>query len=96
MRAEVQHGALQLSRMKVIVTSFLFPEGKLDRSRLKSIFGAVGDDPQRLVIDLSCRRKGPTWFVATNKWQTITGFEISGSMASSSRALCGVQAKSRR
>lgn len=30
----------------------------------------------QLVIDLSCRRKGDSWVVATNKWQTLTEFEI--------------------
>lgn len=28
------------------------------------------------MIDLSCRRKDDKWFVATNKWQTITDFEL--------------------
>jgi phosphoribosylformimino-5-aminoimidazole carboxamide ribotide isomerase len=29
------------------------------------------------VIDLSCRRKDGTWFVAMDKWQTVTEMEIS-------------------
>ena len=28
------------------------------------------------MIDLSCRRKDDTWFVAMNKWQTITDMEV--------------------
>jgi len=36
----------------------------------------LGNDKSKLVIDLSCRRKGNTWFVAMNKWQTITEMEI--------------------
>ncbi|KAF2434180.1 Phosphoribosylformimino-5-aminoimidazole carboxamide ribotide isomerase [Tothia fuscella] len=62
---------------KVIITSFLFPNGALSQERLISTLGALGGDKQRLVIDLSCRRRGSTWFVAMNKWQTITDFEIS-------------------
>jgi phosphoribosylformimino-5-aminoimidazole carboxamide ribotide isomerase len=31
---------------------------------------------EKLVIDLSCRRKDDTWFVAMNKWQTITDMEV--------------------
>ena len=27
-------------------------------------------------MDLSCRRKDDTWFVAMNKWQTVTEMEI--------------------
>jgi phosphoribosylformimino-5-aminoimidazole carboxamide ribotide isomerase len=34
----------------------------------------VGTD--RLVIDLSCRRVCGGWRVATNRWQTITDFEV--------------------
>ncbi|CAD0048214.1 unnamed protein product, partial [Aureobasidium pullulans] len=30
----------------------------------------------KLVIDLSCRRKGDTWFVAMNKWQDLTDMEL--------------------
>lgn len=31
------------------------------------------------MIDLSCRRKDGTWFVAMDKWQTVTEMEISES-----------------
>lgn len=44
--------------------------------RLKSVLSALDNDKTKLVIDLSCRRKADKWFVATNKWQTITGFEL--------------------
>ena len=33
-------------------------------------------DKEKLVIDLSCRRKDETWFVAMNKWQKITDMEV--------------------
>lgn len=44
--------------------------------RLQAILAALGGDKTKLVIDLSCRRKDDKWFVATNKWQTITDFEL--------------------
>ena len=40
---------------------------------------ALGNDKEKLVIDLSCRRSGETWFVAMNKWQTITEMEVTQS-----------------
>lgn len=40
------------------------------------MLASLGDDTAKLVIDLSCRRKGDTWFVAMNKWQTLTEMEI--------------------
>ena len=40
------------------------------------MLAALGGDKEKLVIDLSCRRRGDTWFVAMNKWQTITDMEV--------------------
>ncbi|MCF0224182.1 MAG: phosphoribosylformimino-5-aminoimidazole carboxamide ribotide isomerase [Fibrobacter sp.] len=64
----------------VIVTSWIFPEGKLDRNRLDSLVGAVGKS--RLVLDLSCKRTSqpkdkPRWNIATNRWQTLIDINIS-------------------
>ncbi|KAI1618421.1 1--5-imidazole-4-carboxamide isomerase [Exophiala viscosa] len=61
---------------RVIITSFLFPIGRFSLDRLKSVLASLDNDTSKLVIDLSCRRKGETWFVAMNKWQTITEMEI--------------------
>ncbi|KAF2490524.1 Phosphoribosylformimino-5-aminoimidazole carboxamide ribotide isomerase [Lophium mytilinum] len=61
---------------KVIITSFLFPNGTFSLPRLQSVLKALGDDKEKLVIDLSCRRKGEKWFVAMNKWQTIADMEL--------------------
>jgi phosphoribosylformimino-5-aminoimidazole carboxamide ribotide isomerase len=60
----------------VIITSFLFPSGKFSLERLESVLAALGGDKNKLVLDLSCRRKDNTWFVAMDRWQTITEMEI--------------------
>lgn len=49
---------------------------------LQAVLRALGNDKSKLVIDLSCRRKDDKWFVATNKWQTITDFELNKGMVS--------------
>lgn len=59
---------------KVIVTSYLFPDAKLSMDRLKALADKVGKD--RLVVDLSCRRKDDKWIVAMNRWQTLTDTEV--------------------
>lgn len=64
------------SCLKVIITSFLFPSGKFSLERLQSVLKALDNDTSKLVIDLSCRRKGDTWFVAMNKWQDLTDMEL--------------------
>ena len=59
----------------VIVTSWLFSaEGKLFPARAAEISELVS--PERLVIDLSCRRVGDRWVVAMNRWQTLTDLSI--------------------
>ncbi|KAI0638253.1 Phosphoribosylformimino-5-aminoimidazole carboxamide ribotide isomerase [Trametes polyzona] len=65
---------LDAGASKVIVTSYLFPEGRFSLDRLKAVSAAVGKD--RLVVDVSCRRRGDRWLVAMNKWQTITDMEV--------------------
>ncbi|KAG0737433.1 hypothetical protein G6F57_012747 [Rhizopus arrhizus] len=64
---------LSLGASKVIVTSWLFPEGKFSLDRLVQLCERVGKD--RLVVDVSCRRKEDRWIVAMNKWQTMTDME---------------------
>ncbi|KAI4638995.1 Histidine biosynthesis bifunctional protein hisB [Alternaria ventricosa] len=61
---------------KVIITSYLFPSSTFSMDRLRAVLQALDNDKTKLVIDLSCRRKDDKWFVATNKWQTITDFEL--------------------
>jgi phosphoribosylformimino-5-aminoimidazole carboxamide ribotide isomerase len=58
----------------VIVTSFIFPEGAYSAERLRRLASVVGK--RRLVVDLSCRRRRDDWFVASNRWQTITDSRI--------------------
>ena len=43
---------------------------------LEDVLSALKDEPKRLVIDLSCRRRGESWVVAMNKWQTLTDIEV--------------------
>jgi phosphoribosylformimino-5-aminoimidazole carboxamide ribotide isomerase len=54
----------------VIVTSWIFREGRLDGDRLAELVKAVGRD--HLVLDLSCRRRDSNYFVVTERWQNVT------------------------
>lgn len=58
------------------MTSYLFPEARFSHDRLRAVCEALGNDTERLVIDLSCRRTQGKWMVAMNKWQTLTGMEV--------------------
>ncbi len=63
---------------KVIVTSYLFEEGEFSWPRLKRMLAAAGRD--KLVLDLSCRRVGDGWNIATNRWQTVTNAEVNAEL----------------
>lgn len=61
----------------VIVTSYVFREGRLDRERLAEVERAVGGHA-RLILDLSCRRRVPNgpFYVVTDRWQKFTDLEV--------------------
>ncbi|KAF8456527.1 hypothetical protein BGX38DRAFT_1161719 [Terfezia claveryi] len=61
---------------KVILTSYLFPDAKFSMERLQAVLASLGGDTSKLVIDLSCRRRGDKWIVAMNRWQTLTDMEV--------------------
>lgn len=54
----------------VIVTSYVFQNGQIDMARLKKLAAAVGR--QRLVLDLSCRKKNTDYYIVTDRWQKFT------------------------
>ncbi len=68
-------GWLEAGASHVIVTSWVFRGGQIDWERLAQLVGAIGK--ARLVLDLSCRRRGDGYFVVTDRWQKFTELTIS-------------------
>lgn len=66
---------LESGASHVIVTSWVFHNGQLDWERLHALVGRVGRD--RLVLDLSCRRRGEDYVVVTDRWQKFTDVKLS-------------------
>jgi phosphoribosylformimino-5-aminoimidazole carboxamide ribotide isomerase len=54
----------------VIVTSYVFKDGRIYEERLRELTAAVGRE--RLVIDLSCRKRDGRYYVVTDRWQKFT------------------------
>jgi len=54
----------------VIVTSWVFHAGNVDWQRLAALAKVVGRE--RLVLDLSCRRRHNNYHVVTDRWQKFT------------------------
>jgi phosphoribosylformimino-5-aminoimidazole carboxamide ribotide isomerase len=67
-------GFLEAGASHVIVTSWIFRDGRLDRERLRQLVAAIGKN--RLVLDLSCRRRDGKYFVVTEHWQKFTDLEL--------------------
>ncbi|NIK80013.1 phosphoribosylformimino-5-aminoimidazole carboxamide ribotide isomerase [Paenibacillus castaneae] len=65
---------LERGASHIIVTSYIFKDGKLNENHLSRIVSEVGVD--RLVIDLSCKEKDGKWFVVTNQWKQFSDFEV--------------------
>jgi len=66
---------LERGASAVIVTSYVFTDGQVREDRLDKMVAAVGRE--RLVLDLSCRKKGEEYFVVTDRWQKFTKVAIS-------------------
>lgn len=58
----------------VIVTSYVFREGRIAWERLKELQNLVSRE--RLVLDLSCRRRENKYYVVTDRWQKWTETEV--------------------
>jgi phosphoribosylformimino-5-aminoimidazole carboxamide ribotide isomerase len=66
---------LDLGASAVIVTSAVFKDGVVHEDRLAELVRRVGKD--RLVLDLSCRKKGDAYYIVTDRWQKFTQVTIS-------------------
>ncbi|MDO5291957.1 MAG: phosphoribosylformimino-5-aminoimidazole carboxamide ribotide isomerase [bacterium] len=58
----------------VIVTSYVFKDGKINYENLEKMVSAVGKE--HLVLDLSCRKRGDSYIVVTDRWQNFTQEEV--------------------
>lgn len=65
---------LEAGASHVIVTSYVFHDGMIDMDRLYELSETVGKE--RLVLDLSCRKREGRYYVVTNRWQTFTDVEV--------------------
>jgi len=70
----------------VIVTSWVFREGRVDWARLDELVKTIGRD--KLVLDLSCRKRDGKYFVVTDRWQKFTELEVNADTLQKFAAYC--------
>ncbi|MBO4474501.1 MAG: phosphoribosylformimino-5-aminoimidazole carboxamide ribotide isomerase [Clostridiales bacterium] len=62
----------------VIVTSYVFSDGKINYDNLASLVRAVGRE--HVVLDLSCRKKGSEYYIVTDRWQKFTRTKLTAAL----------------
>jgi phosphoribosylformimino-5-aminoimidazole carboxamide ribotide isomerase len=70
----------------VIVTSWVFREGRVDWGRLEELVKTIGKE--KLVMDLSCRKRGENYFVVTDRWQKFTELIVNDETLKKLSACC--------
>ncbi len=65
---------LEAGASHVIVTSFVFKDGMVNYHNLESLVRVTGKD--RLVLDVSCRRKDGRYYIVTDRWQRFTDVSL--------------------
>lgn len=58
----------------VIVTSYVFRDGRISWEKLEEMEQAAGRE--HLVLDLSCRKKGSSYYIVTDRWQKFTDVPV--------------------
>jgi phosphoribosylformimino-5-aminoimidazole carboxamide ribotide isomerase len=79
-------GWLDAGASRVIVTSWVFREGRVDWARLDELVKAIGKE--KLVLDLSCRKRGEEYFVVTDRWQKFTELVVNKETLKKFSAFC--------
>jgi phosphoribosylformimino-5-aminoimidazole carboxamide ribotide isomerase len=69
---------LEQGASHIIVTSFVFKDGKIDYDNLRKIYEVTGKE--RLVLDLSCRKKEGQYYIVTDRWQKFTDVVLNHSV----------------
>lgn len=61
---------IEAGAQAVIVTSYVFRDGRINYENLEKMRDTVGSS--RLVLDLSCRKKDGSYYIVTDRWQKFT------------------------
>lgn len=61
---------LDMGASHVIVTSYVFKDGRINMDNLDKMAATVGK--KRLVLDLSCRKRDGRYYIVTDRWQKFT------------------------
>lgn len=72
--AENAEEFLEAGASHVILTSYVFRDGKINWENMEKLKHAVGKE--NVVIDLSCRKKEDGYYIVTDRWQKFTDVKL--------------------
>lgn len=70
----------------VIVTSYVFRDGRIDYERLEKLVSVAGKE--HLVLDLSCRKRDSAYYIVTDRWQKFTEEKVTLSLLNRLKSYC--------
>ena len=70
----------------VIVTSYVFKDGRIHYENLKRLKETVGRE--QLVLDLSCRKKDGIYYIVTDRWQKFTDVAVTEELLEELKGFC--------
>lgn len=77
---------LEAGASHVIVTSYVFWGGRIHWEHLRELCSAVGKE--RVVLDVSCRKKGEDYYIVTDRWQKFTEVRLTRRVLDSLAEFC--------
>ena len=86
MTAENAAFFLEQGASHIIVTSYVFKDGKINYENLEKIVAVTGK--KHLVLDLSCRKKGEDYYIVTDRWQKFTDVKLTEDVLSELADYC--------
>lgn len=86
MTAENAAFFLEQGASHIIVTSYVFKDGKINYENLEKIVAVTGKE--HLVLDLSCRKKGEDYYIVTDRWQKFTDVKLTEDVLSELADYC--------
>lgn len=84
--AENAEEYLDAGASHVIVTSYVFRGGQIRWENLERLKQTVGKE--RIVIDVSCRKRDGAHYIVTDRWQTFTEVQLSGQVLRDLAGFC--------
>ncbi len=84
--AENAETFLNAGASHVIVTSYVFRNGRISWENLEKLTAAAGRE--HLVLDLSCRKKDGRYYIVTDRWQTFTDVVLDAAVLRELSSLC--------